>query len=124
MEDIEFDEVWFSYNQEEDVLQGIDFEAHREEFLAFVGQSGAGKSTIAALIARMYEPDGGEIRANVDPVGEMNIKEWRDHLAVVRQSPYIFDDTLRYNLTVANHDASQADIERVCEIAKVDEFFQ
>ncbi|GAA0727993.1 subfamily B ATP-binding cassette protein MsbA [Halorubrum trapanicum] len=120
---VEFDDVWFSYNQEEDVLQGIEFEAHQGEFIAFVGQSGAGKSTIAALLARMYEPDDGQITANGELIGEMGINEWRDHLAVVRQNPYIFDDTLRYNLTVANRDASKAEIEKVCEIAKVDEFF-
>ncbi|EMA58520.1 multidrug/lipids ABC transporter ATP-binding/permease protein [Halorubrum lipolyticum DSM 21995] len=120
--DVEFDDVWFSYDQEEDVLQGIDFEAHQGEFIAFVGQSGAGKSTIAALLARMYEPDDGEIRANDAPIGEMGIREWREHLAVVRQNPYIFDDTLRYNLTLANRDASRSEMERVCEIARVDEF--
>lgn len=122
VEDIEFDDVWFSYNEEEDVLRGIDFEAHRGEFVAFVGQSGAGKSTIASLLGRMYEPNEGEITANSQPIGEMGIEEWRDHLAVVRQDPYIFDDTLRYNLTIANRDASRDEIERVCEIAKVDEF--
>jgi len=121
--DIKFDDIRFSYTQEEDILQGIDFEAHQGEFVAFVGQSGAGKSTIAALLARMYEPDGGEIRANGAPIGEMDIHEWRDRLAVVRQNPYIFDDTLRYNLTVANRDASRNEMDRVCEIAKVDEFF-
>lgn len=119
--DIEFKDVWFSYDQE-DVLQGVDFEAHHGEFIAFVGQSGAGKSTIAALLARMYEPDDGEIRANGAPIGEMDIREWRDRLAVVRQDPYIFDDTLRYNLTLAKRDASRSEIERVCEIARVDEF--
>ena len=119
---IEFDDVWFSYNQEEDVLQGIDFEARQNEFIAFVGQSGAGKSTIAALLARMYEPDSGEITANGQSITEMEIDSWRDRLAVVRQNPYIFDDTLRYNLTLANRDASRSEIDRVCRIAKVDEF--
>lgn len=120
--DIEFEDVRFSYDQEEDVLQGISFKAYRGEFIAFVGQSGAGKSTIAALLARMYEPDDGKIRVNNVPIGEMDIREWREHLAVVWQNPYIFDDTLRYNLTLANRDASQSEIERVCKIAKVDEF--
>lgn len=87
-----------------------------------MGQSGAGKSTIAALLARMYEPDSGQITANGRSIGMMDIDSWRDRVAVVRQSPYIFDDTLRYNLTLANRDASQAEIDRVCRIAKVDEF--
>jgi len=119
---IAFDDVWFSYDQDDDVLRGIDFEAHRNEFIAFVGQSGAGKSTIAALLARMYEPDSGQITANGQPIGNMDIDSWRDRLAVVRQNPYIFDDTLRYNLTLANRKASQDEVDKVCRIAKVDEF--
>ena len=119
---IAFDDIWFSYNEEEEVLKGIDFEAHRNEFIAFVGQSGAGKSTIAALLARMYEPDSGQITANGQSIGEMNIDSWRDRLAVVRQDPYIFDDTLRYNLTLANRDASRTELDRASRIAKVDEF--
>ena len=70
----------------------------------------------------MYEPDSGRITANGRPIGEMDIDSWRDRLAVVRQAPYVFDDTLRYNLTLANRDASRDEIDRVCRIAKVDEF--
>jgi subfamily B ATP-binding cassette protein MsbA len=53
----------------------------------------------------------------------MDIESWRDQLAVVRQQPFIFSDTLQYNLTIANRDATRAELDRVCEIAKVDEFF-
>jgi subfamily B ATP-binding cassette protein MsbA len=70
----------------------------------------------------MYEPDEGRITANGRSIGEMDIESWRDHLAVVRQDPYMFDDTLRYNLTLANRDASRDEIDRVSRIAKVDEF--
>ena len=122
VEHIEFDDVCFSYNGEENVLRDVSFEAENNEFIAFVGQSGAGKSTIAALLARMYEADSGQIMANDQPIAEMNISSWRDRLAVVRQNPYIFDDTLHYNLTLANRNASQDEVDRVCRIAKVDEF--
>jgi len=70
----------------------------------------------------MHEPTDGEIRANGVSIGEMDIDEWRDHIAVVEQDPYIFDDTLEYNLTIADRDASWEEVERVCEIAQVDEF--
>lgn len=119
---VEFDDVWFSYDGEEDVLRGIDFEVERGEFVAFVGQSGAGKSTIVSLLLRMYPLGRGEIRANGTPIDEMDIREWRDRISVVQQDPYIFDDTLEYNLTIGNRDASRAEIERVCEIARIDEF--
>ena len=119
---VEFDNVHFSYTDEEQVLQGIDFEVEKGEFVGFVGQSGAGKSTIVSLLARMYEVDEGEIRANGVPIDEMDIREWRDRLSIVRQNPYIFNDTLRYNLTIGNRDVSEEELDRVCEIAKVDEF--
>jgi subfamily B ATP-binding cassette protein MsbA len=119
---VEFDDVWFSYDNEDNILKGISFEVNKGEFIAFVGQSGAGKSTIVSLLARMYEYDRGTIRAGGVDIAEMDIDEWRDRISVVRQNPYIFDNTLRYNLTIGNRDATQAEIERVCEIARVDEF--
>lgn len=120
---VRFDDVWFSYNEKEQVLRGIDFEVRKGEFVAFVGQSGAGKSTIVSLLARMYKQDRGEIRANGIPINKMDIHEWRDRITVVRQNPFIFNDTLEYNLTIGNQDATREEIRRVCEIARVDEFF-
>jgi subfamily B ATP-binding cassette protein MsbA len=119
---IEFDDVEFSYTEDEQVLQELSFEVERGGFIAFVGQSGAGKSTIVSLIARMHDPDGGEIRADGVPIEEFEIEQWRERIAVVRQNPFIFNDTLENNVTVGNRDASHRDVERVCEIAKVDEF--
>lgn len=121
---IVFDDVWFSYNDEERVLRGIDFEVKKGEFIGFVGQSGAGKSTIVSLLTRLYEVDSGEIRANGIPIDEMKIDEWRDRLSVVRQNPFIFNDTLRYNLTIGNRDVSESELNRVSKIAKVDEFLK
>ena len=118
---VAFEDVWFSYG-DEPVIRGVDFEVEKGEFVAFVGQSGAGKSTIVSLLARLYAPDEGEIRANDIPVDEFAIDEWRTHIALVRQNPFIFNDTLAYNLTVGNREATRADLDRVCAIARVDEF--
>ncbi len=123
VDEVEFDDVWFSYDDEEDVLKGVNFEVEKGEFIAFVGQSGAGKSTIVSLLARLYQLDRGTIRANGIPIAELDVDEWREHIAVVRQSPFIFNDTLEYNLTVGNREKTRAELDRVCEIAKVDEFF-
>jgi len=122
VEHVEFDDVWFSYDGDEQVLRGIDFEVKKGEFVAFVGQSGAGKSTIVSLLTRLYDHDRGSIQADGIPISEVPLDEWRDRIAVVRQSPFIFNDTLRYNLTIGNREATQREIDRVVEIARVDEF--
>jgi subfamily B ATP-binding cassette protein MsbA len=124
IETVEFDDVRFSYaGQEDDALSELSFSFDSGEFIGFVGQSGAGKSTIVSLLARMYEPDTGEIRVNGRSIHEMNIDAWRSKIAVVRQDPFIFNDTLRYNLTIGNRDVSEAELDRVRRIAKVEEFF-
>ncbi|WP_200531409.1 ABC transporter ATP-binding protein [Halorubrum sp. LN27] len=120
--EIEFEDVHFAYEADEPVLQGISFEVNRGEFVAFVGQSGAGKSTIVSLVARLYDPDAGDIRGDGTPIEEYEIDQWRERIAVVRQQPYIFNDTLEANITIGNRNASRKEVEEVCEIAKVNEF--
>ncbi|WP_177171964.1 ABC transporter ATP-binding protein [Halohasta litchfieldiae] len=119
---IEFDGVKFAYNEDEQVLRELSFTANKGDFIAFVGQSGAGKSTIVSLIARMYDPDQGEIRADGVPITEYNLESWRKRIAVVRQQPFIFTDSLENNITIGNREATRQEVEDVCEIAKVDEF--
>ena len=119
---VEFDSVSFAYGNDEQVLDEMSFAIDRNEFVAFVGQSGEGKSTIAALLARLYTPDSGEIRAAGTPVGEYDVEQWRDSVAFVRQDPYIFDDTLRVNVRMANPDATEEAFEWACRTAQVTEF--
>jgi len=123
LDDITFEGVSFSYeSSDEQVLDDVSFDVEHGEFVAFVGPSGAGKSTVISLLARMYRPDSGEITASGRPIKEYDLEAYRDRLAVVRQHPFVFNDTLRYNVTIARPNASQAEIERACEIAQVTEF--
>lgn len=122
VEKIGFDNVQFSYGDAERVLRGVSFSARRGEFVGFVGPSGAGKSTIVGLLTRMYEPDAGRITANERTIDRFDVDAWREKISVVRQDPYIFNDTLRRNVTIGNREASREEVLEVCEIAQVTEF--
>jgi len=119
---INFDSVDFSYNDGPAVLRDVSFTISYGELIAFVGQSGAGKSTIVSLLTRFNNPDSGAITANGTPITDFDIAEWRDRLAVVRQDPYIFNDTLIENITIGADGASREEVERACEIAMVTQF--
>lgn len=121
IEQVRFADVQFAY-ETEPVLRDVSFAIERDEFVALVGPSGAGKSTIAALVARLYEPNSGEILANDTPINQFDLDEWRDRVAVVPQDPYIFDETLRYNVTLGDRDATEEEIEQACATAQVTEF--
>ncbi len=121
VKEISFENVSFSY-KEEVALEDISFTVERGEFVAFVGQSGAGKSTIVSLLLRLYTYDSGEIRADGVPIHQFDLDQWWAQVAVVRQQPFIFNDTLRNNITVGDRSATREDVERVSEAAKVIEF--
>ncbi|WP_435196351.1 ABC transporter ATP-binding protein [Natronomonas sp. EA1] len=116
-----YQDVSFSYSEEERVISDMSFEVERGEFVAFVGPSGAGKSTIVSLLARMYSPDTGVITANSIPISEFDVRDWRDKLSMVRQSPYIFNESLRFNITLGK-EVYQTRLEKVMRISQVDEF--
>jgi subfamily B ATP-binding cassette protein MsbA len=118
---IAFEGVEFAYG-DEPVLSGVNFEAERGDFVAMVGPSGAGKSTIASLLARLYEPDSGDITANGQSIASFDLGEWRSEIAMVRQDPFIFNETLEYNLTIGARDATPEDVDEACKMARVDEF--
>ncbi|WP_253739111.1 ABC transporter ATP-binding protein [Halohasta salina] len=123
MEEISFNHVDFSYETtQEQVLDGVCFNIERGEFVAFAGPSGAGKSTIVSLLIQMYTPDSGTITADGKSINQFEIHDWRSRVSLVRQNPFIFNDTLRYNLTIGNRDATDEEIDSACRIAKVDEF--
>ncbi|WP_324759574.1 ABC transporter ATP-binding protein [Haloarcula sp. GH36] len=122
IETVTFDSVSFAYEEGDTVLDDISFEVTSGEFAAFVGTSGAGKSTIISLLSRMYTPDTGAILADGTPITDFDINEWREKVSIVRQDPFIFNETLRYNLTIGNRDVSEEELQRVISVAKIDEF--
>ncbi len=119
--EIRVQDVSFQYDGE-DTISDISMHVERGETVALVGPSGAGKSTIISLIARLYAPDTGQITANSVPLERIDSDAWHERIAIVPQHPFIFNDTLRYNIAVGNPDATDEEIRRVCEISQVSTF--
>jgi subfamily B ATP-binding cassette protein MsbA len=119
---IELNDVCFQYSEDEGGLSKASLHATRGEFVAIVGESGAGKSTVVSLLSRLYDPDKGRILADGVPLEDIDIEEWRQRIAVVRQDPYIFDDTLRNNILAGCADVDDERLEQVCVDARIDEF--
>jgi ATP-binding cassette, subfamily B, multidrug efflux pump len=112
---ITFDGVWFAYKEDEWVLRDVNLVIQPGETVAFVGATGAGKSTIVNLLGRFYEYQKGEIRIGDTPITELELGYLRQHIAIVLQDVFLFSDTIHNNITLGNPDISR---EQVIEAAK------
>ncbi|OEJ62258.1 ABC transporter [Streptomyces agglomeratus] len=113
-------DLCFGYTPGRPVLRGLSFTvAHRQQ-VALVGRSGAGKSTVFALIARFYEPDSGTLLFDGLPTTGLSRSACRERIAVVDQNTHVVHGTLRDNITYAVPDATEADVRRVVELAQLD----
>jgi ABC-type multidrug transport system fused ATPase/permease subunit len=121
--DLEMRHVHFAYDQAP-VLRDVCFVIPYGQTVALVGPSGSGKSTIAQLFLRLYDPDSGEILLGGQNLRACAGAEIRRRFGVVPQDPFIFRTTLRQNLRVADPDATDADLERVCRQANAWEFIE
>lgn len=119
---IEFDRVGFRYGDEW-ILRDLSFTVKRGESVALVGPTGAGKSTVAQLLPRLYEVQEGEVRINGKPISTFTQKSLREHIAFVPQKPFLFLDTISANIAYGKDFSSQA-IEMAAKKAHADEFIQ
>jgi subfamily B ATP-binding cassette protein MsbA len=119
---IRFEDVRFSYGSGPPALDGVSLEARRGEIVALVGPSGGGKSTILNLIPRFYDVTGGRVTIDGTDLREATLASLRDHIALVTQEPFLFDDTVRANVAYARPGASQAEIEAAARAAAAHDF--
>jgi ATP-binding cassette subfamily B protein len=118
--EIEFENVVFSYEAANPVLKGISFKARAGESIAIVGPSGAGKTTMASLVMRFYEPQQGAIKVDGHDLREVTLDSLRKNIAVVLQPPLVLGDTLRGNIALGKPGASDDDIRRAAAMARLD----
>ncbi|AVI51335.1 antibiotic ABC transporter ATP-binding protein [Pukyongia salina] len=107
---IEFDNVHFGYNDDEEVIKGISFMVNPGETVAIVGATGAGKSTIINLLSRFYEINAGEIRIDGINTKEYTLSSLRKQIAVVLQDVFLFADSIVNNITLNDPGISEADV--------------
>jgi len=110
---VEFDHVFFQYKDNEPVLNDFSLTIQPGENLALVGHTGAGKSSIARLVARFYEFQGGTIRVDGRDIRSFDLPTYRRQLGIVSQSPFLFSGTVIENIQYACGDVTAAEIERM-----------
>lgn len=113
--DIEFDHVWFAYNDEDWVLKDVSFRVHSGETVAIVGHTGAGKTTITNLLLRFYDVQRGAIRIGGVDVRAFDLIELRRQFGVVLQDPYLFTGTVETNIRLGTEGIGQ---DQVVEAAR------
>jgi ABC-type multidrug transport system fused ATPase/permease subunit len=119
---VEFKDVQFSYETNKEVLHGISFSSQPGTVTALVGPSGSGKSTIIGLISAFYTPTAGRVLVDGVDLAKVRLDSYRTQLGVVLQDTFLFDGTIRENITYARPAASEEEILAACRIARVDEF--
>jgi len=135
---IQFSEVRFSYPRAEEIslaslesvakpetiqsgeiLKGISFEVTAGSMTALVGSSGAGKTTISALLPRLYDVTSGSIAINNDDIRDLTIESLRDSIGIVTQDAHMFHDTIAANLRYAKVDATESEMQDACRAAQI-----
>ena len=112
---VEFDSVKFAYNNYDYVLKDVSFQIKKGQTVAFVGATGAGKSSIINILSRFYEFQSGSITVDGNDIRELSLEDLRQNIAVVLQDVFLFSDTIMNNITLKNPNISK---EQVIEASK------
>lgn len=119
---IEFKNVTFKYDTGKTILNDLSFQLEAGKMTAFVGPSGAGKTTICSLIPRFYEANGGEILVDGIPIKNMTQQSLRQQIGIVQQDVFLFTGTIKENIAYGNLEASDEAIYEAASRANLDEF--
>ncbi len=119
---VTFNNVSFAYKPEEQVLKDISFEARSGELIAIVGPSGAGKTTIANLIPRFYDPGDGSISIDNIDIHTVTLQSLREQIGIVPQETILFSGTIYQNIAYGNLDASREEVIAAAKVANAHEF--
>lgn len=121
---ITFDNVSFAYADGRPVIRGLSLNVAAGETVAFVGATGAGKTTIASLLLRFYEPQSGRILLDGYDIRELTQESLRRQIGLVQQDVFLFGDSVRNNIAYAKPDATADEVQAAAKAAAADEFIQ
>jgi ATP-binding cassette subfamily B protein len=120
---VEYDDVTFAYDDDEEpIVEGIDFAVEGGETLALVGPTGAGKSTVLKLLLRLYDVDAGSIRIDGQDIRTVTLRSLRQSIAYVGQDTFLFHGTVRENITYGTFDADEEAVVEAAKAAEAHEF--
>ena len=122
--DIEFDQVSFCYQAENRILEDVSFHIKAGQLAAFVGPTGAGKTTMISLIPRFYDPTAGSVRIDGVDVRRYQQRSLRQHISVVLQETVLFQGSIWHNIAYGKPSATRAEILRAAELANATEFIE
>ncbi len=122
-QNIYVENISFSYNKNEKILQEVNFTGKAGEITALVGPSGGGKTTLFSLLERFYRPTEGTIRLGTMPIDSLSLKSWRTQIGYVSQESPIIAGSIRENLCYGmEREVNEAELDRAAEMAYADEF--
>lgn len=122
IENIEYENVWFAYDEDKYVLEDVSLKIQSGKKIAFVGNSGGGKTTFANLLTRFYDVSKGEIRINGINIKDIELASLRDKIAVVFQDNFLFGGTIRENIMLGNQTATEEDLQKAIKNSCLEEF--
>jgi ABC-type multidrug transport system fused ATPase/permease subunit len=121
---IKFEHVTFGYDPDRPVLHDVDLELEPGRVVALIGHTGAGKTTLAALVPRFYDVQGGNVAIDGHDVRGVTLTSLRREIGVIAQDPFLFSATVRENIAFGRPDATDEEIERAARLAQAHEFIE
>lgn len=122
--EIEFDNLVFGYSDQKKVIKGFNLKIAPGQTVAFVGETGAGKTTIASLLLRFYDPLSGRILVDGIDIHQYKQQELRRNIGIVQQDVFLFSDSVTHNIAYAKPEAEQSEVENAARLAAADKFIE